>query len=135
QEKELAALREKLAGGAGGDLAEKAVEVAGCKVLAARLDGADAKALRTAVDRLKNKLGTAAVVLGAVAGEKVRLAAGVTRDLAERLPAGELVNAIAGEVGGRGGGRPDFAQAGGNRPDKLDAALDGAARWVESRLA
>jgi alanyl-tRNA synthetase len=135
QEKELAALREKLAGGAGGDLAEKAVEVAGARVVAARLDGADAKALRSAVDRLKDKLGTAAIVLGAVDGEKVRLAAGVTKDLTQRLPAGELVNAVADEVGGRGGGRADFAQAGGSQPDKLDAALAHVTGFVESRLA
>src|SRR5699024_436027 len=101
QDKELAGLREKLAGGAGGDLADEATEVAGCKVVAARLDGADAKALRAAVDRLKDKLGTAAIVLGAVDGAKVRLAAGVTKDLTDRLRAGDLVNAVAEKVGGR----------------------------------
>ncbi|MDN5865625.1 MAG: alanine--tRNA ligase, partial [Gammaproteobacteria bacterium] len=113
QEKELAQLRNQLAGGAGADLVDCAVDIDGCKVVAARLDGADAKALRAAVDRLKDKLGTAAIVLAAVEGDKVRLAAGVTKDLSKRLPAGELVNEVAVKVGGRGGGRPAFAQAGG----------------------
>ncbi|MDN5865178.1 MAG: alanine--tRNA ligase [Gammaproteobacteria bacterium] len=135
QEKELAELRGQLAGGAGGDLADGAVEVEGCKVLAARLDGADAKALRAAVDRLKDKLGTSAILLAAVEGRKVRLAAGVTKDLAKRLPAGELVNEVAGKVGGRGGGRPDFAQAGGTDPAGLDDALTAVPAWIKSRLS
>ncbi|MGH8225031.1 MAG: alanine--tRNA ligase [Gammaproteobacteria bacterium] len=135
QEKELADLRRRLASGQGGDLAAQAVEVASHKLLAARLDGADAQALRAAVDQLKDKLGSAAVVLGAVDDGKVRLAAGVTPDLAKRLPAGELVNAAAAEVGGRGGGRADFAQAGGTEPGKLDAALAHALDWAKQRLA
>ncbi|MGH8274486.1 MAG: DHHA1 domain-containing protein, partial [Gammaproteobacteria bacterium] len=134
QEKELADLRQRLASGAGGDLADQAMTIAGHKLVAARLDGADAQALRAAVDRLKDKLGSAAIVLGAVDGGKVRLAAGVTHDLLKQLPASELVNAVAAKVGGRGGGRPDFAQAGGSEPDRLDAALGGIADWVESRL-
>lgn len=104
QEKELHELRARLASGAGVDLADEAVDIAGYKLVAARLDGADAQALRAAVDRLKDKLGSAAIVLGAVEGDKVRLAAGVTKDLVKRLPAGELVNEVAAKVGGRGGG-------------------------------
>ncbi|MGH8427913.1 MAG: alanine--tRNA ligase [Gammaproteobacteria bacterium] len=135
QEKELANLRNRLASGSSGDLATQAVEVAGHKLVAARLDGADAQALRAAVDRLKDKFGSAAIVLGAVDGDKVWLAAGVTPDLAKRLPASELVNVVAEQVGGRGGGRADFAQAGGTEPQKLDAALDSVADWVGAKLA
>jgi len=134
-ERDLTALRQKLASGGGADLESRAVSVAGRKVLAARLEGADAKALRSAVDQLKQKLGSAAIVLGAVDGGKVRLAAGVTDDLKKSLPAGVLVNSVAEQVGGRGGGRPDFAQAGGSEPDKLDAALEAVPGWVERRLA
>jgi alanyl-tRNA synthetase len=99
------------------------VEVKGVKVLAARLDGADSKALRTAADQLKDRLGSGVVVLGAVEAGKVRLVAGVTADLTATLKAGELIRPVAEHVGGRGGGRADFAQAGGNEPEKLDAAL------------
>ncbi len=135
QEKELTDLRRQLAAGRGGDLAAQAVDVAGHKVLVARLDGADAQALRAAVDGLKAKLGSAAIVLGTADGGKVRLAAGVTPDLAKRLPAGELANIAAVEVGGRGGGRADFAQAGGTEPDKLDSALAQVLAWAKQRLA
>jgi alanyl-tRNA synthetase len=135
QDKELAALRQRLAGGAGSDLADQAIEVAGHNLVAARLDGADAQALRAAVDRLKDKLGSAAIVLGAADGGKVRLAAGVTKDLVKSVPAGELVNVVAAQVGGRGGGRPDFAQAGGSEPAKLDAALAQVPDWIKTRLS
>jgi len=134
-EREIAALRQRLASGQGADLSSRAVDVGGYKVLAARVDGADAKALRSAVDQLKQTLGSAAIVLGAVDGGKVRLAAGVTKDLARTLPAGDLVNSVAERVGGRGGGRPDFAQAGGSEPDELDAALDAVPEWVGQRLS
>ncbi|HEX5418901.1 MAG TPA: alanine--tRNA ligase, partial [Gammaproteobacteria bacterium] len=122
-EREVEALKGKLASGGARDLMQEVAEVGGTKVLAARLDGADSKALRDAVDRLKDKLGSGVVVLGSVDGEKVRLVAGVTQDLAGKLPAGRVIEPIAEHVGGRGGGRPDFAQAGGNAPEKLDEAL------------
>jgi alanyl-tRNA synthetase len=122
-ERELAALRRKLASGGGRDILQEAQVVNGIKVLAARLDGADAKALRDTADQLKSKLGSGVVVLGAVEGEKVFLVASVTQDLAGRLKAGELIKPVAELVGGRGGGRPDFAQAGGTKPDQVDAAL------------
>ncbi len=131
-ERENEALKAKLASGGARDLMQEVVEVAGTRVLAARLDGADNKALREAVDRLKDKLGSGVVVLGAVDGDKVRLVAGVTRDLAERLPAGSLIGAVAEHVGGRGGGRADFAQAGGNDPERLDEALGLVRQLVSS---
>ena len=133
-EKELSALRTKLASGQGSDLASQAVEVEGLKVIAARLDGADAGALRDAVDQLKNTLGSGVVVLAAVDGDKVRLAAGATKDVSKKIPAGKLVNSVAEQVGGRGGGRPDFAQAGGSDPGKLDAALESVRDWVAAQL-
>jgi alanyl-tRNA synthetase len=133
-ERELESLRGKLASGGGRDLIEQAVEIAGVQVLAARLDGADSKALRTAADQLKDRLGSGVVVLGAVENDKVRLVAGVTKDLTGRLKAGELIRPVAEHVGGRGGGRPDFAQAGGDAPDKLDAALALVAEHVRAAL-
>ncbi len=134
-EKELERLKAKLASAAGSDLASQAVEVGGIKVLAARLEGADPKSLRETVDQLKEKLGTAAVVLAAVNGDKVSLVAGVSKDATARVKAGELVNSVATQVGGKGGGRPDMAQAGGNQPEKLDAALAAVPGWVAERLA
>jgi alanyl-tRNA synthetase len=133
-EKELEQLRAKLAGGGSQDLASQAREVKGIRVLAARLDGMDAKTLREAMDRLKDKLAPAAIVLAAVADNKVSLIAGVTKDLTARLNAGELVNHVATQVGGKGGGRPDMAQAGGTDPSGLDAALAGVTAWVEQRI-
>jgi len=133
-EKELEQLRAKLAGGESQDLAGQAKEVKGIKVLAARLDGMDAKALREAVDRLKDKLAPAAIVLASVADGKVSLIAGVTKDLAGRIHAGELVGHVAGQVGGKGGGRPDMAQAGGNNPAAVDPALASVPAWVEQNL-
>jgi len=133
-ERELETLRAKLASGGGRDLIKQAVEVAGVKVLAARLDGADAKALRNAADQLKDRLGSGVVVLGAIENDKVRLVAGVTKDLTATLKAGEIIRAVAEHVGGRGGGRPDFAQAGGDAPDKLDAALALVIGHVRSAL-
>jgi len=133
-EKELEQLRGKLAAGGSKDLAAEAKDVKGIKVLASRLDGMDAKGLREALDRLKDKLAPAAIVLAAVADDKVTLIAGVTKDLAGRLHAGELVNQVAAGVGGKGGGRPDMAQAGGTDPAGLQAALESVAGWVEQHL-
>jgi alanyl-tRNA synthetase len=133
-EKELQQLKGRLASSQGSDLAAQAVEINGIKVLAARLDGADSKALRETLDQLKNKLGSAAVVLGTVDGGKVSIVAGVTRDQTDRIKAGELVNAVASQVGGKGGGRPDMAQAGGNQPEHLDAALQSVVGWVQERV-
>jgi alanyl-tRNA synthetase len=134
-EREVAGLKSKLASGQGGDLSSSAVEIAGVKVVATRVDGADAPALRDAVDQLKNKLRSAAIVLASVqAPDKVVLIAGVTPDQVAKLKAGDLVNMVAQKVGGRGGGRPDMAQAGGNDPTRLDEALAAVAPWVEASL-
>ena len=133
-EKEIEQLRGKLASGGTTDLASQVREVKGVKVLAARLDGVDAKGLREAMDRLKDKLAPAAIVLAAVADNKVSLIAGVTKELVGRLHAGELVNQVAVRVGGKGGGRPDMAQAGGTDPSGLDAALADVPGWVEQQL-
>ncbi|MFY9315259.1 MAG: alanine--tRNA ligase [Burkholderiales bacterium] len=133
-EKEIARLRSKLAMGQGTDLASQAVEVKGTKVLAATIEGADAKTLREAMDKLKDRLKSAAIVLGAVSDGKVALIAGVTADLTGKVKAGELVNFVAQQVGGKGGGRPDMAQAGGTEPAKLGGALESVRPWVEQRL-
>jgi len=133
-ERELAELKGKFAAQAGGDLASQADKVGGVKILAAELPNADVPTLRDTVDQLKNKLGTAAVLLASIDGDKVRLIAGVTKDATDRIKAGELVNAAAAVVGGKGGGRPDMAQAGGSEPDKLPAALQAAKEWLVGRL-
>ena len=134
-ERELARMTSRLAASQGGDLASQAVTVAGVQILAARVDGVDAKALRETLDRLRDRLGTAAIVLASVASDrKVSLVAGVTPDLTDRIKAGELVSAVAQQVGGKGGGRADMAQAGGNDPARLDEALAGVASWVGARL-
>jgi alanyl-tRNA synthetase len=133
-EREMAKLKSRLASGQGTDLAGQAVPVKGAKVVAATLDGADAKTLREAVDRLKDQLKSAAIVLGAVADGKVSLIAGVTPDLVGKVKAGELVNFVAQQVGGKGGGRPDMAQAGGTDTAKLPGALASVQAWVEQRL-
>jgi len=138
-EKELARLKSKLASSQGDDLATQAVDVKGkdgavIRVLAAAMDGADSKALRESMDKLKDKLKSAAIVLGAVEGGKVTLIAGVTADLTGKVKAGELVNHVAQQVGGKGGGRADMAQAGGTDPSKLPEALQSVRAWVEQRL-
>ncbi|MBL8383119.1 MAG: alanine--tRNA ligase [Burkholderiales bacterium] len=133
-EKELARLKGKLASSQGDDLADRAVEVKGLRVLAASLEGADVKTLRETLDKLKDKLKSAAIVLASAADGKVALIAGVTADATAKVKAGELVNFVAAQVGGKGGGRPDMAQAGGTDPDKLPAALAGVKAWVEARL-
>ena len=132
-EKEVAALKSKLAAGQGDELVSKAVDVAGIKVLAATMEGADVATLREAMDKLKDKLQTAAIVLASVADGKVSLIAGVTKDATGKVKAGELVNFVAQQVGGKGGGRPDMAQAGGTDPSGLPAALAGVAGWVGER--
>jgi len=133
-EKEISQLKSKLASSAGNDLAASAVEVKGVKVLAAKLDGVDPKSLRETVDQLKNKLKSAAIVLATVDGGKVSLVAGATNDVSGKVKAGELVNFVAQQVGGKGGGRPDMAMAGGSDPSALPQALASVQAWVESRL-
>ena len=134
-EKEIEQLKGRLASGQGADLLSQVVEINGIKVLAARLDGVDAKTLREAVDRCKDQLKAAVVVLATVEDGKVRLAAGVTAAETARIKAGDLVNHVAQQVGGKGGGRPDLAQAGGTDPTRLDAALQATPDWVRGQLA
>ncbi|MFM8624274.1 MAG: alanine--tRNA ligase [Betaproteobacteria bacterium] len=133
-EKEVAALKGKLASNQGDDLAAQAVDVKGVKVLAARLEGADAKTLRETLDKLKDKLKTAAIVLAAVDGDKVQLAAGVTADSVGKVKAGELVNFVAQQVGGKGGGKPEMAMAGGTDAKALPQALARVQAWVAERV-
>ena len=135
-ERENEQLMARLADGAGRDSAAEATEIAGVRVLVNRLDdGVGPKVLREAVDRMKDKLGTAIVVLGSATEDgKVRLAAGVTKDVMDRVRAGDLVNSVAVQVGGKGGGRPDFAQAGGNNPAALNEALASVPGWVQQQL-
>jgi alanyl-tRNA synthetase len=133
-EREAAKAKQKMAASAGQDLASAAVEVKGVKVLAAKLDGVDAKTLRDTMDQLKNKLKSSAIVLAASEGDKVSLIAGVSQDLISKVKAGELVNFVASQVGGKGGGRADMAQAGGTNPAALPKALDSVREWVEQKL-
>ena len=133
-EKELERLKAKLASAAGSDLAGQAVDLGPAKVLAATLEGADVKTLRDTLDQLKNKLGSAVIVLAAVNQGKVNLVAGVTKDLTGQVKAGDLVKMVAEQVGGRGGGRPDMAQAGGSQPENLPQALASVESWVRERL-
>ena len=133
-EKEVARLKSKLAASQGDDLLNQAKEIKGAKVLAAMLEGADVATLRETLDKLKDKLKSAAIVLASVADGKVSLIAGVTADLTGKVKAGELVNLVAQQVGGKGGGRPDMAQAGGTQPENLSAALASVPAWVESKL-
>jgi alanyl-tRNA synthetase len=134
-EKDLAAAKQALVTGQATDHSDAVEEIGGIKVLATRMDGADAKTLRDAVDRFKDKLQNGVVVLGSVDDGKVRLAAGVTKNNTDRIRAGDLIKPVAEQVGGRGGGRPDFAQAGGTDASKLDAALKSVADWVAEQLA
>ncbi|MFW2457043.1 alanine--tRNA ligase [Methyloversatilis discipulorum] len=133
-EKEIARLKSKLAASQGDELAAQAVAIGGAKVLAAVMEGADVPALRETLDKLRDKLGSAAIVLAAVNDGKVSLIAGVTPDLTAKVKAGELVNFVAAQVGGKGGGKPDMAQAGGTQPENLPAALAGVGKWVEGKL-
>ena len=133
-EKEMAALKGKLASSQGDELIAQAVDIKGMKVLAATLQGADAKTLRDTMDKLKDKLKTAAIVLAAVDGDKVQLAAGVTADSVGKVKAGELVNFVAQQVGGKGGGKPDMAMAGGTDASGLAKALASVQTWVAERV-
>jgi alanyl-tRNA synthetase len=134
-EKEVQQLKSKLATGQGGDLTSQAKNVDGVQVLAAQIDGADAKSLRDAVDQLKSKLGSSVIVLATVQDGKVVLVAGVSADLVSRMKAGDIAGAVAAQVGGKGGGRADFAQAGGTQPEKLSQALAGVESLIRSRLS
>ena len=133
-EKEMAGLKGRLASAQGDELLAQAVDIKGLKVLAARLDGADAKALRDTMDKLKDKLKTAVIVLATADGDKVQIAAGVTADSIGKVKAGELVNFVAQQVGGKGGGKPDLAMAGGTNVAGLPAALASVQAWVAERL-
>ncbi len=134
-EKEVARLKSKLASASSADLVSDAIEINGIKVLAKKLEGVDAGSLRGLQDELKQKIGSGIIVLGIAGETKVNLIAGVTKDLTSKVKAGELVGMVAGHVGGRGGGRPDMAQAGGSRPENLDNALEQVLPWVSERLA
>ena len=133
-EREVEAYKAKAASGATVDLGSQAVDIAGIKVLAATLEGADVATLRETMDKLKDKLKTAAIVLAAVNDGKVSLIAGVTADATSKVKAGELVNFVAQQVGGKGGGRPDMAQAGGTDPSGLPKALQDVMKWVGERV-
>jgi len=133
-EKELEQLKSKLASSAGNDLLDQAIDIQGIKLLAARLEGVDPKSLRDTLDQLKNKLGSAVVLLSTVDGDKVSLIAGVSKELTGRFKAGELIQHVAAQVGGKGGGRADMAQGGGTDPQALTAALDSVTHWVEQRV-
>jgi alanyl-tRNA synthetase len=133
-EKEIAALKGKLASAQGDEMLTQAVEVNGVKVLVAMLEGADTKTLRETMDKLKDKLKTAVIVLAAIEDDKVQIAAGVTPESTGKVKAGELVNFIAGQVGGKGGGKPDMAMAGGTEPAKLAGALASVMGWVSAKL-
>jgi alanyl-tRNA synthetase len=134
-EKEVQQLKSKLASGQGGDLTSQAKDVGGIKVLAVQIDGADAKSLRDALDQLKSKLGSSVIVLATVQEGKVILVAGVSENLLTRMKAGEIVGVVAAQVGGKGGGRADFAQAGGSQPENLDKALAGVETLIRDRLS
>ncbi len=134
-EKELEQLKGKMASSAGSDMASDAEIIEGIKVIAKSLEGIDPKTLRDTVDQLKNKLGTAAVILATVNDSKVSLVAGVTQDATDRIKAGDLVNHVAQQVGGKGGGRPDMAQAGGNDPSSLEDALKNVPDWIRSQIS
>ncbi|MGA0585359.1 MAG: DHHA1 domain-containing protein, partial [Castellaniella sp.] len=133
-ERELERLQDKLAASAGADLATQAVDVAGVKLLATRLSGVDPKALRGMVDQLKSRLPGAVILLAAVADDKISLVAGVSPELTARVKAGDLVGAVAVQVGGKGGGRPDMAMGGGSDVGALDGALASVRGWLAERL-
>ena len=134
QDKQLTQLKGKMASQAGSDLSSQAEDIGGVKILVAHLEGADSNTLRDTLDQLKNKLGSAAIVLASEGAGKVKLIAGVTKDLTKTIKAGDLVNIAAAEVGGKGGGRPDMAQAGGSNPAAIPQALDAAKAWLQSQL-
>jgi alanyl-tRNA synthetase len=133
-EKELAAAKGKLASAQGDELMTQAIDIKGLQLLVAQLEGADAKTLRDTMDKLKDKMKSAVIVLTAVEGEKVQIAAGVTQDTTGKVKAGELANFVASQVGGKGGGKPDMAMAGGSNPAALPAALASVQAWVTERV-
>jgi alanyl-tRNA synthetase len=133
-EKQLEQLKSKMASSAGSDLASQAIELAGVKVLIANVEGFNSKSLRDTVDQLKNKLGSSVVLLASVAEGKVSLVAGVSKDITDRVKAGDLVNMVAQQVGGKGGGRPDMAMAGGTDPDAVHTALESVKPWLVEKL-
>ena len=134
QDKQLTQLKGKMASQAGNDLSSQAEDIGGVKILTTHLEGADSNTLRDTLDQLKNKLGSAAIVLASEEDGKVKLIAGVTKDLIKTIKAGDLVNIAAAEVGGKGGGRPDMAQAGGSNPAAITQALDAAKNWLQGQL-
>jgi alanyl-tRNA synthetase len=134
-ERELAAIKGKLASAKGDDLTNQAVDIGGIKVLATVLEGVDAKGLREVADKLKDKLGSCALLLAVTEGDKVSLVASVSQDVTNRIKAGDLVNHVAVQVGGKGGGRPDMAMAGGTDASKLPAAINSVSSWVQEKLA
>ena len=133
-EKQIEQLQSKLASSQGSDLASGAEDINGVKLLVSKLEGVEAKALREMQDQLKNKLGTSIVVLAIAKNDKVSLIAGVSKDLTSKVKAGDLIKMVAEQVGGKGGGRPDMAQAGGKDADALPAALDSVKPWVIEKL-
>ena len=133
-EKEVELLKAKIASGAGDDLLQKAIDLDGIKLLIANVEGVNSKALRDTVDQLKNKLGTSIVVLATVIEGKVSLVVGVSKDLTGKIKAGELINMVAEQVGGKGGGRPDMAMAGGTDSVALPKALESVEAWVKAKL-
>jgi alanyl-tRNA synthetase len=133
-EKEVAQLKGKLASAQGDELVNSAIDLGGIKLLAAKLEGADTKTLRDTMDKLKDKLKTAVIVLAAVDGDKVQIAVGVTKDSVGKVQAGALANFVASQLGGKGGGKPDMAMAGGTEPAKLPAALASVQAWVAERV-
>ena len=133
QDKEIERLKQKLASGAGGDLAARAEDINGVKVLATQVEGADGKTLRTTLDKLKDKLGSSVILLAAADDDKVALVAGVTKDLTEQFNAGDLVRHVAEQVDGKGGGRPDMAQGGGSNPAALPDALASVSTWIAEK--
>lgn len=133
-EKEVAKLKQEIANSAGGDLLSQINEINGVKVLSYHVQGIESGALRTMIDDLKNQIGSGVILLGVATGDKVSLIAGVTKDLTQKVKAGELVNFVAQQVGGKGGGRPDMAQAGGSQPENLDTAIASVKEWLQERL-
>ena len=133
-EKELERLKVKMSSAEGDNLSGQAIQIGDIKLIAAKLDGADPKSLRDTADKLKDKLGEAVVILATVSGDKVSLIAGVTKATSKKVKAGELVNMVAQQVGGKGGGRPDMAQAGGTEPQNLGKALASVENWVTEKL-
>ena len=133
-EKEVAKLKQEIANSAGSDLLSQINEINGVKVLSYHVQGIESGALRTMIDDLKNQIGSGVILLGVATGDKVSLIAGVTKDLTQKVKAGELVNFVAQQVGGKGGGRPDMAQAGGSQPENLDTAIASVKEWLQERL-